>query len=1235
MIKFDFHVRKTARQKYQFETSLFSISGDLIIASFRQVRTLAGKINDMRKSEGKHDDLITAGQLNAVGLIHEILHFLIRYYEDNENPGVMARGISYMSSALGHDELEKIFVEYVKDFPPVDVLTGHLRTEDYINGYTGTKPNREIIFEELLLLHFENINSAAAKFEELFSDRQISQTSRYKEFLAGANTFFQDEKHFGTEGLPLLTFLKRPILSSPYSLEGQLEYIRQRWNVYIKEKFGDRILSGKDLMQEDMKLFIRFAGGKLTPPVPEYKVDEEYLRKIKLKLAAGEKLSEDESRYYNSEAEKFTRDIEWMPNVVMMAKNIFVWLDQLSKKYRREIKRLDQVPDEELDLLYRWNFTALWLIGVWERSSASRKIKQLTGNPEAASSAYSLFDYVISNDLGGEEAFQNLKARAWRRGIRLASDMVPNHTGIYSKWVIEKPGYFIQTDVPPYPSYSFNGPNLSDDARVEIRIEDKYYSREDAAVVFQRRDAATGDVRYIYHGNDGTNMPWNDTAQLDLVNAEVRESLIQTIIHVARKFPVIRFDAAMTLAKKHYQRLWFPKPGTGGAIPSRSDYAMTQAAFDKALPEEFWREVVDRINSEVPETLLLAEAFWLMEGYFVRTLGMHRVYNSAFMHMLMKEENNKYRELIKNTLDFNPEILKRYVNFMSNPDEETAVNQFGKGDKYFGVSVMMVTLPGLPMFGHGQVEGLSEKYGMEYKKAYYNESPDEYLVKRHEAEIFPLMLKRHLFSQVIDFEFYDFYDESGYVNENVFAYSNKSGSERALVVFNNSFGRVNGGINYSVNKLNGSGGNRVKKLSEALDLKNHHKIFYVCRNCINSLEYIIPGKQILDDGISFRLNGYEYKVLLDFREVYDETGDYEKLAAELNNNGVPSIDYALKEIKLKPFRNSLNDLFDKIMMHEFEEICSGKGEVHGLKGRKKKTGKGAVNFSPLALGRINNFIDQLRTQVHVSAGNEQIIGEIKNMFEYSKEYFELWDNLKSAPHTTAWLPQVEALSMLCNDGKQNNNLETFLIYGILKIVLDYTENLNNILFEKLLLGSTIFEILKSSGHHIDGIEGDVFLLKILISRKELPGEKFFLKEITPDVFVSNLLGRKDICDYIFLNEFEGVIYYNKERFGNLIRWLSTLSSIHFVKKLFEERHLKIEKSKKILSGARKDKTAFSEFIKEAGASAGELLKVSDSSNYKIKELKQMLSIAGEELIKPAKKKAKISSPKKKKNKKTK
>ena len=184
------------------------------------------------------------------------------------------------------------------------------------------------------------------------------------------------------------------------------------------------------------------------------------------------------------------------------------------------------------------------------------------------------------------------------------------------------------------------------------------------------------------------------------------------ILHVARRSPIIRFDAAMTLTKKHYQRLWFPEPGSGGDIPSRAEHGMTRGELDAAMPVEFWREVVDRVARDAPDTLLLAEAFWLLEGYFVRSLGMHRVYNSAFMNMLRDEKNAEYRQLIKSTLEFDPQILKRYVNFMSNPDERTAVDQFGRDDKYFGVATLMVTLPGLPMFGHGQVEGFAEKYGL-------------------------------------------------------------------------------------------------------------------------------------------------------------------------------------------------------------------------------------------------------------------------------------------------------------------------------------------------------------------------------------------------------------------------------------------------------------------------------------------------------------------------------------------
>ena len=379
------------------------------------------------------------------------------------------------------------------------------------------------------------------------------------------------------------------------------------------------------------------------------------------------------------------------------------------------------------------------------------------GDQDAVASAYSLYSYDIAEDLGGWPALENLRWRAWQRGIRLSADMVPNHMGIDSKWVIEHPDWFLSLPYSPYPSYSFNSEDLSDDPRVGVYLEDHYYDKTDAAVVFQRRDHQTGDVRYVYHGNDGTSFPWNDTAQLDYLKAEVREAVIQTILHVARNFPIIRFDAAMTLAKKHIQRLWFPEPGSGGAIPSRAEHGMTRAEFDAAIPNEFWREVVDRVAAEVPDTLLLAEAFWLLEGYFVRTLGMHRVYNSAFMHMLRDEDNAKYRMAIKNTLEFDPQILKRYVNFMNNPDEKTAIEQFGNGDKYFGVATVLSTLPGLPMFGHGQVEGFREKYGMEFRKPKWDEVPDEGLIGGHAWKIFPILHRRYLFADVEHFFLYDLY----------------------------------------------------------------------------------------------------------------------------------------------------------------------------------------------------------------------------------------------------------------------------------------------------------------------------------------------------------------------------------------------------------------------------------------------------------------------------------------------
>src|SRR5512135_2392263 len=209
----------------------------------------------------------------------------------------------------------------------------------------------------------------------------------------------------------------------------------------------------------------------------------------------------------------------------------------------------------------------------------------------------------------------------------------------------------------------------------------------------------------------------------------------------------------------------------------------------------------------------------MMEGYFDRTLGMHRVYNSAFMHMLRDEDNAKYRMAIKNTLEFDPQILKRYVNFMSNPDEKTSIEQFGNGDKYFGVATVLSTLPGLPMFGHGQIEGFREKYGMEYRKPKWDEAPDEALVRGHEWKIFPLLHRRSLFAGVEQFHLFDFFDGGGTVNEDVLAYSNREGEGRSLVICHNRFASTRGWIRISAAALDKGAGKLVQRsLGEALAL---------------------------------------------------------------------------------------------------------------------------------------------------------------------------------------------------------------------------------------------------------------------------------------------------------------------------------------------------------------------------------------------------------------------------------
>ena len=146
------------------------------------------------------------------------------------------------------------------------------------------------------------------------------------------------------------------------------------------------------------------------------------------------------------------------------------------------------------------------------------------------------------------------------------------------------------------------------------------------------------------------------------------------------------------------------------------------------------------------------------------------------------------------------------------------------------------------------------KYGMEYYRPYWDESPDGYLIYRHEHQVFPILHKRYLFADVINFLLYDFYTEFGNVDENVFAYSNGNNYEHGLVIYHNFYGSTKGWIKTSTaynpkNETNDTIELVKKDIYNALNLHgtaNHYVIF---KDFTTNLEYIRRSQEILERGL--------------------------------------------------------------------------------------------------------------------------------------------------------------------------------------------------------------------------------------------------------------------------------------------------------------------------------------------------------------------------------------------------
>jgi hypothetical protein len=168
-----FHASLAARQRYGFAESELAIDA-------HKARLIAQAINEVRKNTVAAPDAalgaapldsVRAGDVNAVGLIHEVLHFVVGLYRESVDPDALEKALAFIEQKLGDAALGEALSRFLGQFPPRTPPAPHAPQAE-----SGT--GREHHLEELILLRLANDNPAFTPLVELFDDATLEAEDR-------------------------------------------------------------------------------------------------------------------------------------------------------------------------------------------------------------------------------------------------------------------------------------------------------------------------------------------------------------------------------------------------------------------------------------------------------------------------------------------------------------------------------------------------------------------------------------------------------------------------------------------------------------------------------------------------------------------------------------------------------------------------------------------------------------------------------------------------------------------------------------------------------------------------------------------------------------------------------------------------------------------------------------------------------------------------------------------------
>lgn len=364
------------------------------------------------------------------------------------------------------------------------------------------------------------------------------------------------------------------------------------------------------------------------------------------------------------------------------------WLALVAKAEGRPVD-LASVPDQYWDDIAGDGYDAVWLMGVWERSSAG--VALALANPalrqsfdvalpgwrpeDVVGSPYCIRDYTVDAHLGGAAGLAAVRAALDERGLGLVLDFVPNHVAPDHPWTTAHPERFVQG----------SAGDLRDDPASFVDV----------------------GGRVLANGRDPFFPAWPDVVQLNAFSADLRTAVVATLRSIADQCDGVRCDMAMLMMNDTFERTWGPRAG--------------------ARPEDdYWTTVIPGVRQTHPGFVFVAEAYWDLE-WALQQQGFDYCYDKRLYDRLLHDTPEGVRLHLCADVDYQD----RLVRFLENHDEPRAASLAGPAREE-ALAVATLTQTGARLVHHGQAEGRRIRLPV-FLGRYPDEPVDEHLAAFHRS----------------------------------------------------------------------------------------------------------------------------------------------------------------------------------------------------------------------------------------------------------------------------------------------------------------------------------------------------------------------------------------------------------------------------------------------------------------------------------------------------------------------